>query len=48
MKTVTNLFLYLFTYYTLAIFLLLSAFSTIIALPRFLQKISRHPIYTCY
>ena len=43
MKTVTNLFLYLFTYYTLAIFLLLSAFSTIKALPRTLQKISRHP-----
>ena len=38
MKTVTNLFLYLFTYYTLAIFLLLSAFSTIIVLPRFYKR----------
>src|SRR5688572_14120817 len=43
MKTVSNLFLYLFTYYTLTIFLLLSAFSTITALPRLLQKFSRHP-----
>jgi hypothetical protein len=42
MKTVTNLFLNLFTYYTLAIFLLLSAFSIVKALPRSLQGTSRH------
>lgn len=42
MKTVTNLFLNLFTYYTLAIFLLLSAFSIVKVLPRSLQETSRH------
>ena len=42
MKTVTNLFLNLFTYYTLAIFLLLSAFSIVKVLPHSLQETSRH------